>query len=796
MGTPLAALLAVAGGFFGRDAPIWGALLLAGALWSLARGLTSTAGRTLACLALGALGAAGWWGAAPRSPRPLALDQPLRLRGGVAEDPSLTEDGYRLFVDLWAQAPAGGSWSPTDGRVLLRVAGTPRPPPGRGDAVIFTGRLRRAQGLRNPGGSGYEAYLERKGVDARASPRWPGEVTFAAPGPGAPVWLRWRRAESRAMAEAVPGQAGAVLAAMTLGDWSGVARQTSEAFRRAGTTHLIAISGLHLGILALLLLPAARAALVRVPRLALAMPVEPLARVAVLPALAAYAALSGFQISTLRALVMACLVVAAQGLSRPTNPLGVLAAGAALLASLWPPTLGDPGLHLSIAALAGLFWLAPRLEERLRPAAKKRDPLARFAPRSERVLQRAGAVALRLACASVAASAATVPISCFHFGSASLWGFVVNPLAVPLVEFVCLPVGLLGTILHAGWPAAGAALWRVAGTGLDGLLAAQTLIPVGTPMLASPVLRSPAGLLGALGLVAALGLALDRRGRTRAALLTAGVAAAALLLPPAARLAAETFDPRVHLWALDVGQGQSLLLRLPGRRWVLVDAGGFPGSAADAGERVVAPALEALGVSRLWLAVSTHPHPDHVLGLPSVIRRTRPPNVWLPAAFEGDERYAAVLDAARSAGARPAWVGSGGMRVEAGRALLEAVAGSGPGENDRSLVLRVSFGDKAAMLPADLEIEGQRTLLGSATARRCDVLVAPHHGSRSALFAPFLAQTRPAVVLISASGRPGLPSAEFLAAARALPARVLTTFEHGCLHASLGPGELRSGPAR
>ncbi|MBI5018021.1 MAG: ComEC/Rec2 family competence protein [Deltaproteobacteria bacterium] len=796
MGTPFAALLAVVGGVFGRDHPAWGVVLLAAAAWGLGRGVSRPGCRAVGAVALLLLAAAGWFAAGERRGTPLPLGAPLRVRGRVAEDPARSPDGARLLVDAQATAPSdGGAWSPAAGRLVLHVLGAPTPPPGRGDAVVFSAVLRPAESLRNPGSGGYEAYLERKGVVARAAASWPGEALFAAPGPGAPPWLRWRRAQARAVAVAVPGQAGAVLAAMTLGDRSGIAPETSDSFRRAGTTHLIAISGLHLGILALLLLPLARFLLVRVPRLALAVPVEPLARVAVLPALIGYAALSGFQISTLRALAMAALVVVAQGLSRPTSPLAVLAAGATVLAVSWPQALSDPGLQLSIAALAGLFWLGPRLEGRFPWTSSEPDPLADLRGPWARIGSAAARGATRFGCASLAASAATAPLGAYHFGAASLVGFLLNPLAVPWTEFFCLPVALVGTVLHGPWPAGGAGLWRLSGVGLGWLLAAQERLASSAPALASPLLRTPLGLLGALGLVAALGVALERPARGRTVAAVAALSAALLLLPPAARWAAARWDPNARLWALDVGQGQALVLRLPGNRWMLVDGGGFPGSATDVGERVVAPALEALGAGQLWLAVSTHPHPDHVLGLASAIARGRPRLVWLPRFFAGDDRYGAVLAAAHACGARVEWVGAEGRTVEGSGARLEALAGPGPGENDGSLVLRITCGGRVALLPGDLEADGQQGLLSAGFASRCDVLVAPHHGSRSALDEGFLYAARPSVVLVSAAGRPGLPAPEFLAVARGLPARVLTTYEAGCLGASLGPGGVSAGAA-
>lgn len=722
----------------------------------------------------------------------LGQGERLRFRGNVAEDALRGLAGPRVLVDLEAVASEGpGAWRPASGRVYLQVIGEPDSAPGRGDVAVFSARLRPPWGFRNPGSGGFEAYLARKGVAARAGASWPGQVCFARPGPGAPFWLRWRRRTASAIMSAVPGQSGAVLAALVLGDRSRISPQTSESFRKAGTTHLLAISGLHLGILALILVPIFRALLVRVPVLALRNPVDPLARLCALPALTAYAAISGFQTSTLRALAMTGLVVLGGGLSRPSVPLGLLLSGASVLAVGRPSVLGDPGFQLSVAALAGLFWLSPRLEAKLLGWRRPTDPLAPPPGRLRRLGRVAALGAVKVLCAGISAGLATLPLVAYHFASSSLLGLALNPLAVPVVEFFCLPVALVAAALHALWPEAAALLWATGGAGIGALIRAQDFLVPLVPALSSSLLRTPFGVLGALGLLAAAGLLLEGRRRAFAAFALAAVGMTILLLPGLVHWIQTRWDPDAHLWALDVGQGQALVLRVPGEDgpvWIVVDGGGFADSATDTGERIVVPALEALGAGRLWLVVSTHPHPDHVLGLTTVVRSARPSLLWLPSSFFGDERYGKLLEAAAETGTAIEWISGPGRRLRLGSTGLETWWVAGPRENDRSLILRLTCGGRVALLPGDVQSAGQALVLRKGISPLCDVLVVPHHGAANAVDPTFLRLARPKVALVSAGGRPGLPSDSMVSTLQSVGARVLATFQSGCLEASFGSG--------
>jgi len=332
-------------------------------------------------------------------------------------------------------------------------------------------------------------------------------------------------------------------------------------------------------------------------------------------------------------------------------------------------------------------------------------------------------------------------------------------------------------------------MWLISTLGIETIIRFQNFTASFSPELDWTMFQFPTAVIGSAILLVWLGLFLKgkKTGYLTPLMLVCGIVM--LFIAPAAKLYSIKTNSDAQLWVLDVGQAQALALQLPHGEWAVIDGGGGFGSISDGGdigERTVIPALKTLGADRLTLAVSTHPHPDHLNGLVSTVKWGRPKTLWLPETFRGDKRYAALLSVASAVGSRIVWVGDLGNKLKIGGVRIAAMPGNGPDENDRSLAIRISQRSSSILLPADLEVAGQRSLMASGFPLSCGVLVAPHHGAKSALYMPFLEAASPEAVLISAGGRPGLPSVEFIRSAKETGAKVYSTHEAGILHATLG----------
>jgi competence protein ComEC len=398
--------------------------------------------------------------------------------------------------------------------------------------------------------------------------------------------------------------------------------------------------------------------------------------------------------------------------------------------------LARPGFQLSFAGVAGLVLVAPSLERRLRRALPG-DPL-----RSTRTALAAG----------VAATLVTLPVVAWHFDQVSLVGIPATILGTPLVA-AAIPgsfASLAADLLH---PALGA---FVAG-GTDLVLEVYLHMCVWMADLPFAVAWVPrswvfagagGGAVAALLLTGARGLGSTVRG----AVTLAGVVAAVLLLPVGQRVAARG---TVELLFLDVGQGDAILVRSPGMRWLLVDTGPPAGFGSSADPRVMA-LLEREGVGRVEALVLTHPHLDHIGGAVRLLEELPVGAVIDPGMARGTQAFLDVLEAAQAEGSgwRSARPGDrfplDGVELRVVHSLDSAALaapGSGDEVNENSLVLHLSFGAFSALLTGDAPTAAEEA--AAELSGPVDVLKVGHHGSRTSSSRAFLERTRPTVAVIS-----------------------------------------------
>jgi len=396
--------------------------------------------------------------------------------------------------------------------------------------------------------------------------------------------------------------------------------------------------------------------------------------------------------------------------------------------------LARPGFQLSFCGVAGLVLLARPLEVRL-----------------ERVLPGARLRSLRSAVAAgMAATLTTSPVVAWHFDQVSVVGIPVTLLTTPLVA-AAIPgafASLAADLLH---PSAGAFL--AGGTDVVlALLIRVTEWAADLPFAVAWVPRSWV-LAGAAG--AALGLALlsgmRRVGRgVRGTVALCGAGVAVLLLPLGERVSTRG---SLELHFLDVGQGDAVLIRSPGGRWILVDAGP-PRGLGSSGDPVVLRALRRRGVRRLEALVLTHPHLDHIGGASAVIGAIPVGVVVDPGMVMGTGAFVDVLRAAEQAGL--GWRGArqgdiwdfDGLDLR----VLHSMDGIPPAEggdevNENSVVLLVSFGAFSALLTGDAPVSVEEAAVRDSGP--IDVLKVGHHGSHTSTSAAFLRQARPGVAVIS-----------------------------------------------
>jgi competence protein ComEC len=574
---------------------------------------------------------------------------------------------------------------------------------------------------------------------------------------------RLRRARAEQLAAS--GEGGALLRALALGDRGGLSETTRAAFAGLGLAHLLAVSGLHLTLVAGCAYALARFLCSRSAAWCARGDTRIAAAWLAGGAALVYALLAGWGVPVRRAWIAVSSVLLALTAGRSRLWLQPLSGAAIAVLLIEPAALFAPGAQMSFAAAAALTWSARRAGGRADAAG-------------EAWLGRALST-------SAVAIAATAPLAALHLGRAAPLALLVNLVAIPWAALVLLPAALL-SVACAGvsdWPAAAAVLvgaeWVARCT-----LRAVTWLAEWLPL--SEAGGAPAG--GWIALAALLGLAAVLARATRLRVLATLALGVLLAWAPAARVAPG--PPR--LAALDVGQGDAFLVQ--GARGVLlVDAGTALPDGLDLGRRAVVPALRALGVRRLDLLVASHADLDHRGGLAAVLEAVPVGELWLPYGGAHDADFGALLAAAARAGVPVGERGLGSPPRRIGDLrvvpLWPPPGTAGASRNDRSLVLRVETHGARVLLPGDIDARTERTLVAAGADLRADVLALPHHGSDTSSSRVFLRAVEASVAIASApcQGRFGMPHPGVLERAREAGLPVWWTGRDGAVLVALGP---------
>jgi len=713
-------------------------------------GSAANAGAILRPLLVAAI-AAAWtcWCAGGRLAERLpaaALGADFELTGTVLGFPAEAEGQMTFGFDVAAPRPPG-----VPPRVRLTWYDAPRGV-GPGDALAVTARLRPPRGLHNPGGFDYEQWLLVNGYGATGYVR---AGVVRASGDGAfGVEARWRRFRGvlaeRIGAASSDDDGAALLTALALGERFRFTEQHWADFRRTGTSHLVAVSGMHVALLGIVVFALMRWTWLRLPVSFARYDLEVAAGASLL-ATAYYAALTGFAIPAQRSLVMIAVALAALASRRHIGAAQILSATLVIVLAC------DP-----FAPLAASFWLSFVAVAILLALAAPR-PLVR-APAG--VLRRCVHAALEFARLQWWIGLALLPLTAWYFGEISLVGPFVNLVAIPFFNACLVPLSVLATL---GLSLDALAEWIVpvvhavaslAGMTVRALHAVAELrgASVGWPLPSKLALA-----VGALGVSFAV-CAAGMPARRCAWLALLPLYWPALELPPAGA---------AHAVVLDVGHGLAVLVETHGHR-LLFDAGPTAPSGFDSGEDIVLPALAAGGRRGLDRLIVSHSDNDHAGGAPAVV-----------AAFPGiDVLKGPDVDTLPG---RPCIAGDewswDGVRFE----ILHPRADFAARGNESSCVLKVEAGTTKMLVTGDIERRGEIALLDAPLA--ADVVVVPHHGSATSSSAAFVAAVAARFAIVSAAhaNRWGFPRPEVRERWERSGAVMVVTGDSGAVTVELRP---------
>lgn len=641
----------------------------------------------------------------------------LRFRLSVA---SAQLDGRTVVLPpsiylSWYSGVFGGAGSAMD---------LQRQPPRikAGERWQMTVRLKAPHGGSNPYGFDYELWLWEQGLQAtgyvRAGPKDP------APQRLAETWWhpveRARQQVRDAIVERLSGGApsgevrdharlAGVVAALVVGDQNAIDRADWDIFRATGVAHLMSISGLHVTMFAWAAALAVGWLWRRSARLCLAFPAPSAGLVGGVLLAAAYALFSGWGVPSQRTVWMLATVglLRLSGRRWPWPMVWMLAC--AVVVAIDPWALMQAGFWLSFVAVGVLFAT---------DSGAAANPLSGAWSRIRMMLREQWVITLAL-----------TPLTLLLFGQVSVIGLVANALAIPWVTLVVTPLALLGVL----W----AALWDVAAWAVQ-VLAWYLQMLAALPFASISMAQAPwwAGVAGVMG-----GLLLAMR--LPWAIRLAGLP---LLLPVLLWQAPRPAMGQFELLAADIGQGNAVLVQTASHALVY-DAGPRFSRESDAGHRVLVPLLRALDV-RVDMLMLSHRDADHTGGALAVLAMQ--PAAALVSSMEDGHELQAVRKATRcEAGQRWSWDGVN-FEVLHPQAADYGVTGK---SNAMSCVLHISNGAQTALLAGDIEQAQEARLLAAGVPLKADVLLVPHHGSKTSSSAAFLDAVQPAIALVQAGYR-------------------------------------------
>ena len=691
----------------------------------------------------------------------------VAVEGLVCKPVLARAEGLSTVVDvdsIWVMAQK----FPADGRCLLRLYQA-APRLKYGDRIVVRGQLRSPRGERNPGEFNYRNYLAAQNIHAVLSVNSVRHVLLLNSKEGAFLLRSFvypvRRFVVSFIDASMSGQPAALLKALLVGARGDIDSELRKEFANVGVIHVLAVSGLHVGFILAGLLGLFSFLRIR----------DPWRTVLTMIGLLFYAWLTGLSPSVFRASVMAIVLLGGRLLQRRSDILNSLAVAAFIILAIQPLDLFQPGFQLSFAAVAGIVLLYNRFTQIFQPL---------FYSLHEKGLGLLNGI-VTLFFVSLAAQAATLPLTAYYFGRLPIVSLLANLVVVPLVA-VIVSLGLVAVLAGVISFPVGAlfanTVWLLL-TVLIAIVKTAAKLPFAYLAVARPSFWFIAFYVLFLFL-----FVVWRRQKVRKVFVFATLILATLLvwthLTPA--------SPAVKITFFDVGQGDAALLQFPNGKTMLIDAGDCT-DYVNNGERVILPYLQRQGVRRIDCLLLSHSHSDHIGGAPSIIKNM-PVGRLVESGCAYPSEFSDAIDSLAFYYNIPKTIALAGdtllldpnveiLVLHPTKEIIKSVEENPADLNNASVVVQCRYDGSAALFVGDAEAPAEKAMLRFGVLLRSDVLKVGHHGSRTASSADFRHAVSPrlAVVSVAKYNRFGLPSDSLLQQFALDGAEVIRTSDAGAV---------------
>lgn len=686
----------------------------------------------------------------------------VTVEGIVIESPLSYTDKNILIVRC-LRVIKDNSYIPVSGNIRLAV---PEPITFQyGDFIRFHSTLKSIHNFNNPGGFDYEHYLNLQGIYATGFVADSSGIVLLRQNSASPIRSKlesFRLYLKKIIYNNAASPQREIIEAMTLGNQNAIPSDVRDNFNKTGTSHILAISGLHIGMVAatafffvLLILKSSQYMMLRFN-------IIKLAAIAAFFMVLTYAFIAGMGVTVLRSTLMALIFLMALISGKQKDLYNTLALAGLIILVLSPEALFDISFQLSFMAVLAMIYIVPRFSD----LSFSQHAIL---PSWGQPIIRHIYLAIIVCCA---ATIGTLPLIMYYFNRVSSVTIIANLISVPLLGTVALAISMFFILsaffspLIAGYFIKLASLLVQISVDIINKLAALSWSSFNTP---KPNLIEIAVFY--LFIILVIQFIDARKKRTtpnefsprrflilKYLLITAVVFFAADIIY---FIAKDKLSSDLKITVIDVGQGNSTLVRFPGGQNMLIDGGGFSDSAFDTGKSVLAPFLFHERISNVDTAVLSHPHPDHLLGLIHIINNFHIQQIWksgLPVDSETFPNWEKAIHLNhikihQLSNKSPEKIFND-VRINVlwppNYSAQEANNFSYDEVNDSSLVLKITFGTISFLIPGDISDDVEMQLIKSGVDLRSDVLVVPHHGSGSSSSAEFLKAVACRYAIVSA----------------------------------------------
>jgi competence protein ComEC len=618
-----------------------------------------------------------------------------------------------------------------------------------GDRISFSTRLKPLPKVANPGQFNFGRLLKVRGIAATAFLYHDRNLKIIDHGGGNQLLrlLDQKRSEISALFDRLDNpKRAAVLKAVTLGEKRGLSEETRELFSRAGVAHLLAISGLHIGIIGGLIFFSLKKMLVLFIPFSRRYDAGKPAALASLPVIVLYTLFCGWPLSAVRAAIMIGVFLIARALNRGAESINALGLAALIIVLIWPGAPFELSFQLSFISVLAIVILIRRFEDRSQRGKFVQTGLPdRFSRRADRYIKLSAITA-------VAGLLSTAPLVARSFNIFSPIALLTNIALAPIFIFFVTPLGFAGVTAGLFSEAAGFFFIRLADYTAEPIIRLFQL--AGSIPLASWDVPPPNFFETTIFYLALISLLVVKPWRRAASLI--GVLALVTLVEACTLEIIYRFDTKTEITFFAVGNGDSILVELPYGETMLVDAGGHSSGSFDPGESVVGHALQFKRIKHIDYLFASHPQQDHVGGMPHIIKNFSIGRFYRTPADCDLDAWQKTLSHIDNKNIETVIISRESPRIITRGAAITIIwpprefVGTTSDLNDSSLVLLIETHDGTSiMLTSDLTDYASSLLVEHTDIGHLDILQLPHHGSESHAAKIMIEKFKPDNIVIS-----------------------------------------------